>query len=115
MQKKLALDLIDFLYESPTAFHSVKTVKETLDSTGFIEIKECEKWNLKKQGKYYVIKNDSAIIAFEVGNGDIAKDGFRLIGAHTDAPGFKIKPNAEMKTEDHYVRLNTEVYGGAIL
>lgn len=115
MQKKLALELIDFLYESPTAFHSVKTVKETLDSTGYIEIKECEKWNLKKQGKYYVIKNDSAIIAFEVGSGDIAEEGFRLIGAHTDAPGFRIKPNPEMVTEGKYLKLNTEVYGGPIL
>ena len=62
-----------------------------------------------------LVKNDSAVIAFKVGNGEIEKDGFRLIGAHTDAPGFRIKPNAEMKTEDHYVKLNTEVYGGPIL
>ena len=54
MEKELALDLIDFLYTSPTAYHSVKTVKERLDSNGFSEVKESDKWNLQKDGKYYV-------------------------------------------------------------
>lgn len=115
MEKKLAQELIDFLYESPTAYHAAYSVKDILDKEGFEEIFEKDSWNLKKGGKYYLVKNNSAVIALEVGNGEIEKDGFRLIGAHTDAPGFKIKPNAEMKTENHYVRLNTEVYGGPIL
>ncbi|MDV4150694.1 M18 family aminopeptidase [Clostridium sp. AL.422] len=115
MEKELALDLIDFLYKSPTAFHSVKTIKERLDLNGFNEIKECDKWNLQKDGKYYVIKNDSALIAFIVGNGDVEEDGFKLIGAHTDSPGFRIKANPEMVSEGKYLKLNTEVYGGPIL
>ena len=115
MKKKLALDLIDFLYKSPTAHHSVKTIKERLDLNGFNEIKECDKWNLQKDGKYYIIKNDSALIAFVVGNGDIEEDGFKLIGAHTDAPGFRIKANPEMISEGKYLKLNTEVYGGPLL
>lgn len=115
MEKELALDLIDFLYKSPTAYHSVKTVKERLDLNGFNEIKESDKWNLQKDGKYYVIKNDSALIAFTVGNGDIEEDGFKLIGAHTDSPGFRIKANPEIVSEGKYLKLNTEVYGGPIL
>ncbi|ATD54160.1 M18 family aminopeptidase [Clostridium chauvoei] len=115
MERQLALDLIDFLYESPSAFHSVLTVKNVLDSNGFKEIKESDKWNLQKEGKYYVRKNDSAVIAFVVGNDDLANNGFRLIGAHTDAPGFRIKPNPEMTVEGKYLKLNTEVYGGPIL
>lgn len=115
MDKKSALELIDFLYDSPTAYHSVKTIKETLDSNGFNEVKENEKWNLKENGKYYVIKNDSALIAFVVGNDDIEENGFKLIGAHTDAPGFRIKSNPEMVSEGTYLKLNTEVYGGPIL
>ncbi|GAA0083611.1 M18 family aminopeptidase [Clostridium sp. CTA-7] len=115
MKKELALDLIDFLYKSPTAYHSVKTIKERLDLNGFSEIKESEEWNLQKTGKYYVIKNDSALISFTVGNGEIDKDGFRLIGAHTDSPGFRIKANPEMVSEGKYLKLNTEVYGGPIL
>lgn len=115
MEKELALDLIDFLYKSPTAYHSVATIKERLDLNGFTEVKESEKWDLQKEGKYYVIKNDSALIAFEIGTGDIEEDGFKLIGAHTDAPGFRIKANPEMVSEGKYLKLNTEVYGGPLL
>ncbi len=115
MEKNLALDLIDFLYKSPTAHHSVKTIKERLDLNGFNEVKESDKWNLQNDGKYYVIKNDSALIAFTIGNGDVEEDGFKLIGAHTDSPGFRIKANPEMVSEGTYLKLNTEVYGGPIL
>ena len=115
MEKKLALELIDFLYDSPSACHGVKATQKILDENGFIEIKEIDKWDLQAKGKYYVIKNDSALIAFEVGTGDIEETGFRLIGAHTDVPGFRIKPNPQMVSEGKYVKLNTEVYGGPIL
>ena len=115
MEKKLALELVDFLYDSPSACHGVKATQKILDENGFIEIKEADKWDLQAKGKYYVIKNDSALIAFEVGTGDIEETGFRLIGAHTDVPGFRIKPNPQMISEGKYVKLNTEVYGGPIL
>ncbi|MGL4772625.1 MAG: M18 family aminopeptidase [Clostridium sp.] len=114
MDRKLAQELIDFIYESPTQYHCASEISKELKQNGFVEIKESEKWNLQKNGKYFLVKNDSAVIAFEVGNGEIDECGFRLIGAHTDAPGFRIKPHAEMKSENYYVRLNTEVYGGPI-
>ncbi|MBN1078915.1 M18 family aminopeptidase [Clostridium botulinum] len=110
-----AKDLLNFINNSKSAFHGAYEVKSILDKEGFVEVKECDKWNLQNGGKYYVMKNESAIIGFEIGSGDIAEEGFRLIGAHTDSPGFRIKPHAEMTVEDHYVKLNTEVYGGAIL
>ena len=115
MEKKLALELVDFLYDSPSACHGVKATQKILNENGFIEIKETDKWDLQAKGKYYVIKNDSALIAFEVGTGDIEETGLRLIGAHTDVPGFRIKPNPQMISEGKYVKLNTEVYGGPIL
>ena len=115
MERNLAIELIDFLYDSPSACHGVKVTQRILNENGFIEIKEEDKWDLKSNGKYYVIKNDSALIAFEIGSEDIEQVGFRLIGAHTDVPGFRIKPNPQMITEGRYVKLNTEVYGGPIL
>ena len=115
MEKTLALELVDFLYDSPSACHGVKATQKILDKNGFVEIKETDKWDLQAKGKYYVIKNDSALIAFEVGTGDIEETGLRLIGAHTDVPGFRIKPNPQMISEGKYVKLNTEVYGGPIL
>ena len=108
-------ELLDFINKGKTAFQSAYEIKSILDKNGYSEVKEEDKWDLKKGGKHYVLKNDSAVIAFEVGTGEIEKDGFRLIGAHTDSPGFRIKPNPEMLVEGHYLKLNTEVYGGPIL
>ena len=117
MNKKLVLaqNLIDFIYDSPTAYHVVAKVKEDLCKRGFVEIKEEEKWDLKKGGKYFVIKNDSALTAFIVGLGKVEENGFKIIGAHTDSPSFRIKPKPEMIVDNIYVRLNTEAYGGPIL
>lgn len=115
MNKELAKELIDFLYKSPTAWHNVDVVKEELNANGYIEVDEKNAWDIKAGGKYYVTKNMSALVAFEIGKEDIENTGFRLIGAHTDAPGFRIKPNPEMVKENKYVSLNTEVYGGPIL
>ncbi|MGL4847992.1 MAG: M18 family aminopeptidase [Clostridium sp.] len=115
MEKKLARELMEFIDNGKTAFHATKEVQKMLDKEGFVELFEKDAWHLSEGGKYYMKKNDSAIISFIVGNGNIVEDGFRLIGAHTDAPGFKIKPNADMVSEGSYVKLNTEGYGGAIL
>ena len=115
MERKQAKDLLDFIYDSPTAFHAVETVKKSLDENGFKEIKESDKWDLKSRDKYYVIKNDSSIMAFVVGDENIEETGLRLIGAHTDAPGFRVKPNPQMISEGKYVKLNTEMYGGPII
>lgn len=111
---KLSQELIDFIYDSPTAFHTVKSIRKILDSHGFSELKEEEKWEINKGGKYYFVKNDSAITAFTAGKGEIENTGFKIIGAHTDSPTFRIKPMPEI-IADGYVKLNTEVYGAAIL
>jgi aspartyl aminopeptidase len=108
-------ELLDFINKGKTAFQSAHELKAILNKEGYAEIKEEDNWDLKKGGKYYITKNDSAVIAFEIGTGEIESDGFRLIGAHTDAPGFRIKPNPEILVEGHYLKLNTEVYGGPIL
>ncbi|RKD31567.1 M18 family aminopeptidase [Thermohalobacter berrensis] len=112
---ELAQELIDFIYESPSVFHVVENTKDMLKNNGFKELKLTEKWKLEKGEKYFVSKNNSAIVAFIVGTGEIEEDGFKMIGAHTDSPTFRIKPSPEMVVEDSYLKLNTEVYGGPIL
>ncbi|GAA0733497.1 M18 family aminopeptidase [Clostridium oceanicum] len=112
---KVSDNLINFIYDSPSPFHVVENIKYILDSNDFEELKECERWDLVKGGKYYVTKNDSAIIAFSIGDKDIENSGFRIVGAHTDSPTFKIKPNPHIFSKGDYVKLNTEVYGGPIL
>lgn len=114
-EKEFAKSLMNFIEDSPSSFHATKKVEEILCERGFKEIKLEETWSLEREGKYYIVKNKSAIIAFVIGKGEIQEDGFKLIGAHTDAPTFRIKPNSEMIVEDKYLKLNTEVYGGPIL
>ncbi|TCS83708.1 M18 family aminopeptidase [Tepidibacillus fermentans] len=113
-ERELALDLIHFIDHSPTAFHVVANIKQQLNQKGFKELDFGQRWNLQKGEKYYVTKNDSAIIAFIVGTGEVEEEGFKIVAAHTDSPTFRIKPNPEM-TAENYLKLNTEIYGGPIL
>ncbi|XAM36005.1 putative M18 family aminopeptidase 2 [Terrisporobacter petrolearius] len=111
MKKQFAENLIDYIYDSPTAFNAVETSKDLLLKNGFNELKMNEKWKLKVGGKYFITKNSSSLTAFVI-NSDNIQDGFRIIGSHSDSPTFRIKPNAEMTVENAYLKLNTESYGG---
>lgn len=114
MKKQFAQNLIDYIYDSPTAFNAVKNSKELLLKNGFKELEMTCKWNLKVGGKYFITKNASSLTAFVI-NSDNLEEGFRIIGSHSDSPTFRIKPNAEMSVENTYLKLNTEGYGGSIL
>ena len=109
-----AQELLEFLNKSPTAFHAVDESAKILKSAGFTELRENQKWELKKEGKYFLKRNNSSLIAFEIGS-DLSQNGFRIIGTHTDSPCFKLKPGNAIVTSDGYVKLNTECYGGVIL
>jgi len=113
-EQEFAADLIDFIHTSPTPFHVVANIKEILLDAGFQPLKLDERWSMSRGDKCFVTRNDSAIIAFVVGEGDVAEEGFRLIGSHTDSPSFRVKPHPEMVIENAYLKLNTEVYGGPI-
>lgn len=104
--------LLEFLDTSPTPFHVVQNAIKRLQQAGFSELKEDANWQSLEAGRYYVTRNDSSIIAFNY-NGD-ASCGFRMVGAHTDSPCLKIKPNALVKKHG-YVQLAVDVYGGALL
>ena len=115
MEKQIALDLLDFINESPTNYHAVLSVKKRLLADGFKQLFSGNTWRIETGGKYFITKNHSSIFAFVLGSGDIAEEGFKLICAHSDSPTFKIKPKAEMVVEGKYLKLNTEVYGGPIM
>ena len=112
--KSFEREVIEFIDESPSTYHVVKNCSDILDENGFERIMPREKWEIKKGGKYFFKKSSSTIIAFTVGENFDVKKGFKIFGAHTDSPCFRIKPNPEIVTEN-IVRLNTEVYGGPIL
>ena len=112
--KSFAREVIEFIDDSPSTYHVVKNCSDILDENGFERIMPREKWEIKKGGKYFLKKSSSTIIAFTVGENFDVKKGFKIFGAHTDSPCFRIKPSPEIVTEN-VVRLNTEVYGGPIL
>ena len=112
--RQLTEDLLAFIDASPSPWHAVHSSSQRLAAQGFTELQENERWNLQRGGRYYVIRGGSSIIAFVVGTGDLATSGLRLIGAHTDSPGLRLKPKAP-HAADGLVRLGVEVYGGPIL
>lgn len=113
--KNFAKKMLDFIYESPTQFNAVSTSEEILLKNGFEKLDPKATWKLEKGKKYYTTKNSSALIAFKINSTEVEKEGFRIIGSHTDSPCFRIKPNSEMESCGAYLKLNTEGYGGMIL
>jgi aspartyl aminopeptidase len=107
-------NLLDFIDASPSPWHAVETVEKTLSAQQFEKLLETQTWSLKANGRYYVIRDDSSIIAFIVGKHPLPDTGFKIIGAHTDSPGLRIKANAALQ-DNGLLRLNVEIYGGAIL
>lgn len=111
---RLIGDLMSFMDSSVCNFLAVKTISQRLESSGFVNLDPTDRWRLTQGGKYFMTKNDSALFAFVVGNGNLS-DGFKIISSHSDSPGFRVKPSPEMLSGGGVLRLNTEVYGGPIL
>ncbi len=109
-----AQNLLDFIDASPSPWHVVATIEQLLQSADFQRLHESEPWQLKAGGRHYVIRDDSSIAAFVVGTKPLAEHGFRILGAHTDSPGLRVKPNPVL-SGDNLHRLAVEVYGGPIL
>ena len=101
-------DILKFLDQSPTAFGAVKSIKEILIEKGYKELKD----KIEKGKKYYVVRNDSSIIAFNVGK-KLKNPSLLISASHTDCPTFKLKPNPIIKSELG-AKLNVESYGGLL-
>ena len=101
--------LFDFIKNSPSAYHAVDSVKKMLDAEGYTELYECDRWKLAVDGKYYVIRNGTSIIAFRTVRN---ARGFMITASHSDAPAFRVKTTSE--TVGAYTRLEVEKYGGMI-
>jgi aspartyl aminopeptidase len=103
-------NLLEFMDRSPTPFHAVQEMACALSGKGFIELKEADAWKLVPHGRYFLTRNDSSLVAFTLGS----KPGFKIIGAHTDSPNLRLKPQAGY-TKNGYLQLGVEVYGGVLL
>jgi len=103
--------LLGFLDASPTPFHATKNMSAMFSNAGFKELDESTKWDLKEGEKYFVTRNDSSVIAFTYPK---SKKNYTMLGAHTDSPNFRLKPNPVVKAHG-VVKLMVEPYGGILL
>jgi aspartyl aminopeptidase len=106
--------LLGYIDASPTPFHAVLAASRLLEAQGFTGLDERDAWQLAPDGRYFVTRNGSSLIAFVLGDEPLAAAGIRMVGAHTDSPCLKVKPRPELKSQGYW-QLGIEVYGGALL
>lgn len=108
-----ARDLLSYIDASPTPYHAVAETERRLRDAGYSPIDEGDAWDLASGARHYVIRSGS-IVAFELGADAPSEAGFRIIGAHTDSPNLRIKPDPGRS--EHGLRiLAAEPYGGVLL
>lgn len=112
--RSAAHELIDFIDASPSPWHAVASAEARLLANGFTRLEEGERWQLVAGGRYYAVRGGASLIAFVPGGQPLLETGFRIVGAHTDSPGLRLKPRAA-SASDGLARLGVEVYGGPIL
>ena len=106
--------LLQYIDQSPSPWHAVESTRIHLEAAGFLHLHERDSWKIAPGDCRYVIRGDSSIIAFRMGDRAPSEAGFRILGAHTDSPGLRIKPQGHLR-EGRLIRLGVEVYGGPIL
>lgn len=104
-------ELLEFIQQSPTAYHAVASASARLLEAGFTELNETEKWEIKAGGSYFTTRNGSSLIAFRIPEEPF--DCYMMTASHGDSPCFKIKERAE-RGHDGYVSLSAEGYGGML-
>lgn len=112
--KKFAKDTLEFIDNCATTYHVVKELSDILEENNFERLSPYSAWQLKNGGRYYIKKTNTTLIAFTIPDKLNLEKGFKIFGCHTDSPSIRIKPNPEM-ISNNMLRLNTEVYGGAML
>lgn len=111
-QRQTAQEMLSFIERSPSVFHAAEQMKNALLDENYEELDEARAWSLQANGRYFVTRNDSSLIAFRIPRRDFA--GFQIMASHSDSPSFKIKENAEMIVDGKFTRLNVERYGGML-
>jgi len=110
----LVQDLLAFIDRSPTPYHAVAECASRLEAAGFQRLTESDVWDHGPGKRGYVVRADGSIAAFEIGAQSPAEAGFHVIGAHTDSPNFRLKPQPDVSAHG-YTQLAVEPYGGVLL
>jgi aspartyl aminopeptidase len=103
-------DLIEFLDTSPSPWHAAGSAARRLATGGFEEVALGATWRESPERGF--VRRGGAVVAWRQGHEPTG--GVRIVGAHTDSPGLRIKPRPD--TGGHgWRQLGVEVYGGALL
>ena len=107
---------MDFLDVSAEPFTCVSSVVRRLVKGGFQELDEKQGWSgrLQRGGKYFFTRNKSSIVAFAVGGKYSAGQRFKIVGAHTDSPNLRVKPNSKKNPSNGLTQVSVETYGGGL-
>ncbi|WP_350349372.1 M18 family aminopeptidase [Agromyces sp. G08B096] len=105
-------DFAEFIQASPSSYHAAAEVARRLEAAGFERLDERDAWP-EGPGRRLVVR-DGAVIAWVQPAGAGPASPFRIVGAHTDSPGFKLKPNPSSESAG-LSQANVEVYGGPLL
>lgn len=105
--------LLDFLNAGPTAFHAAHTIAHQLEQAGYIQLNEEDAWNIVPKGKYYVQRNHSSVIAFQVPRKNAKVIPAHIVVSHLDSPAMRLKLRG-YKSALNTNAVPVEMYGGAI-
>lgn len=108
-----AEDLADFVAASPSSYHAAAEVARRLEDAGYTRLQEERAWEVTPGGRYVVVR-DGAAIAWSVPTDASATTPAHILGAHTDSPGFKLKPQPTTGGRG-WLQAAVEVYGGPLL
>jgi aspartyl aminopeptidase len=108
-------DLADFVAASPGSYHAAAEVARRLEAAGYARLDETADWtDAVVPGARLVLVRDGAVVALALPDEALATTPYRVLGAHTDSPGFKLKPHPTTGAAG-WVQAGVEVYGGPIL
>jgi aspartyl aminopeptidase len=109
-----AKELLDFLDHGKSPYHASQRAREMLRDAGFVELDERASWSPEAGLRGLVQRGGGSVVAFEVGRRPPAESGYLVIGAHTDSPNLRLKPNHDTHGIG-MVSLSVEPYGGLLL
>ncbi|GAB2561373.1 M18 family aminopeptidase [Leucobacter ruminantium] len=103
-----------FIGDSPSSFHAAAALAAALDSAGFTAHDETEEWEAIADGSRGFVRRDGALIAWRAGKALSPDSPVRVLGSHTDSPGFVVKPRPDF-TAHGWRQVGVEIYGGPLL
>ncbi|MGW5279228.1 M18 family aminopeptidase [Streptomyces collinus] len=105
-------DLMSFLAASPSPYHAVANTAERLEKAGFRQVAETDAWDGTSGGRY--VLRGGAIVAWYVPDGAAPHTPFHIVGAHTDSPNLRVKPQPDSGAHG-WRQVAVEIYGGPLL